>query len=179
MVVRRETREQSDPYDVSLGKLTDYERQLKIDKDDLDNELIGQPGEYYRIAKEVALTVSWRDEAKMLRDEAYAEADVDVRADMEKTDTKIVEANVKAQCELDDDVKVAKRTYLKHVDLVKRWEALEEAIKGRGYALKDLVALHVSGWYQQEGSGGKVRTEAKERVADSNRRAMSEQRHRT
>ena len=71
--------------------------------------------------------------------------------DDEKT-KKVTEALVVRRIDLDNDVKEFKLKYLAAKEQLGKWAAIKEAYVQRSYALKDLVALHVTGMHETSAS---------------------------
>ena len=155
----------------------DLRKCLRIDKNDLDNELIRQPELFYHASTSYALCVSQRDQAKLDLERAEAEADSKIRRAAVKDDKvkKITEAEIVARRAMAPEVREAQDSYLSARAAVERAAALRDAYQQRGYAVKDLVNLYVSGYYGAV-TGRFERGEALDKRAAENRAVLAQRR---
>jgi hypothetical protein len=156
------------------GPLAEYERGLRIDKNDLDTALIQQPDIFYRVAKELTLAISRRDEMKLNINEAIADLDQQIRSRSEKT----TEGGIAKEIDSAPKIIDLRRDYGRLNHKVDRWTALKEAYQSRSYVLKDLCGLYVAGYFSTQ-SGGGARNDARTRLADEARTRVAEAREAT
>jgi hypothetical protein len=109
--------------------------------------LVEQADIFYRVSKQFALAVSLRDQKKLERDEAIAQADDYLRRKADTAGTKVTEEGLKKAIQLDKEVSELLREVISLNTQVERWSALKEAFIQRSYAVKDMVALYSAGYW--------------------------------
>lgn len=150
-------------------KLSQLERRLRIDKFNLDTELVEQGDYYNQAAQSYADAVSYRDEAKAELSGIKSKLDLETRQRLTKAEEKFTEAGINARVITEPEYQNALNVQGAWEDRVLRWSGLQEAVKQRGYALKDLAALAMAGyWADANGSvRGELRTARAEQVKDA------------
>lgn len=123
------------------------EAALLIDQHSLDTALREHPDLFYKVATELALAISNRDEAKQDLDETEAQVDLEIRADCARLNEKTTEKEVMSQCKIDKRVKSANDKFLAERLNTAKWTALKEAYESRSYALSKLVDLYLASYY--------------------------------
>jgi hypothetical protein len=136
--------------------LEQLESGLKIDKHNLDEALETQPDIFYRVSSKYTQLVSLRDQLKQQLQEAEADADLDIRRKARDKDDKITENEIKARIRVDKEVARLAGELLTVGNQAAQYMALKEAFMQRSYVLKDLVSLHVSGYYGSNVDGAKA-----------------------
>lgn len=140
-----------------------YEAFLRIDKYALDDALEEQPDLFNRVGKNLTLAISRRDAAKQELADIEAEVDADLRKDASNVGERITEKEIESLKVLDKEVRKAKKA-LSDLNLaVNKWASLKEAFSQRSYAIKELVALYVGGYFGdvvQEAAERSMRTQA-------------------
>lgn len=149
-------------------ELQRYKQQLLIDKDNLDGELVHQSAYYFAVSEILTQARAERDASKTEMDEVLGE----VKADLFHNDPKLADTKATAMAKADPD-------YIKAVDakvdmdrIVGQWEAMQEAVKSRGYMLRQLADLYVANYYSPT-SAGESAQEKRQKAAS--RRERSEQ----
>lgn len=133
----------------------DYNKDLEIDKDSLDEEWIKQPHIYMQYAKAAAETAMERDIAKEALDVTRAEVDMDIRQNPEKYNApedkhgvaKVTEAFVSSCIILSNEHKSCLKEYNKkklEADLI---AAGLRAMEHRKKALEGLVQLYIGEYF--------------------------------
>ena len=148
---------------------------LIIDKHSLDEEIEQQAETYYEIAEQAVLAKSRMDQAEEDLNQTKAELDGIVRREAEEAEDKITEGGVKAAIIQHKKYKRASAGALAAREEYEKLSALKDAFRQRSSMLRDLVELHVSGYYTERsirGTAGK-HTEDK---AERNRSRMDEKR---
>ena len=157
------------------------ERALRIDEDDLDSNLVSQPGLFYQVAESLVAANARRDTLKLRVEEVTAELDQSIRAEAAATETKITEAGIQNQLRTLPRIKDLRQEYVDACAESERWGALKEAYHQRSYMLKELVALQLSQLYNlqvergatsargQLGEAARERGEAQRREQRQNR----------
>jgi uncharacterized protein (DUF1778 family) len=128
-----------------------FKRKLTIDKLALDDDLAEVGAIFQEVGEEIAYAVSRRDEAK---DElARTEADVDnlVRRDAVQTGSKVTDTMAKHAVQLHRDVVGAKARLRNREEELARLQALDRSFTQRGYAIKEMVSLHLAAYFSTTG----------------------------
>ncbi len=125
---------------------------LAISKTDLDNEWVAQPQTFHEIADHLAMSISYRDEAKDELKDLEAELDGIIRADAASEERKVTNDAVKAQIREDKKFKALSVKLIQLTRDVNQLSALKESWIMRRYALQDLTSLHISGYGMDAGS---------------------------
>ena len=133
---------------------------LRIDKDELDREVMQQPEIFYNVAKELVMAISLRDASSDKLDLVDAEIDADIRANSTE---KLTEAKIKQMIIRDEEHIKASEDYLLSKNLVDRWAILKEAFVQRATMLRELASLTIAGFVVTStvGQGSFVGREAK------------------
>ena len=154
-------------------ELAHDERQLMIDKHKLDDELIQQPDRYRSAAEHYAMAVSLRDEAKDKMKVVEAQLYLKHRQSFDAKDKKPTEAEVNAMVTVDPLRIKARNEHLQRQLAADQWEALKDSFSQRSYVLKDLVALHLAGYFASSSVSAPA-NDVLEARADKAKRAMAE-----
>jgi hypothetical protein len=154
--------------------ITQLEEKLKIDEHSLDVALREHPDLFYKVATELALAISNRDEAKQALDVIEARVDMDFREDAAKIGAKTTEKEIESNKKVDRSVIAASAQYLEEKYNTAKWQALESAYESRSYALSKLVDLYLANYYsdKQDKKTGATdfRTARANNVKEENRR---------
>lgn len=150
---------------------------LKIDRDNLDEEIEQQASLYYTVASEAARVQSRADKIENQLKRVSAGIDADVRKKADKKGEKLTENMVKARVSQHDDHKTLSKDLLKEKRRFDQLSALSEAFKQRSWMLRELVNLYVSGYFADSAVRG-PREDAKGRRAERNLKKMAEKRNR-
>lgn len=141
-------RDDEDSFDVmqmELPERSQFEKQIEIDRDGLDDCLIQHAELHHKVADAAALAVARRDWLKKRVEEVEAEEDNRIRATAERNEEKITEPFVKKQIAGSDKVSAANKEYLYAKLEADRWAALRDAgFEQRSYMLKLLVSMYLS-----------------------------------
>lgn len=120
---------------------------LKIDKNDLDEELIQQSQLYYEAGSQYAKAASRSAFLKEQLRKVQSEVDLEIRAQAIEAGDKVTETMVYNKSILDPRYKQAFYEYATSCQEVDEMSALKEAFSQRAYLLKDLVALYLNGYF--------------------------------
>ena len=150
---------------------------IRIDRNDLDAELVRQPELVWHAANGFVLAVSRRDQSKDALKRVEAEA-AD-RARKESDNAKPTVKEIEARIERDKFV-IEKRKKLRVLSKkVNEWDAVKAAIHARGFALKnlvELVKLHmIAPRSDSEDYSRRAIREAGERIGKQSRRSKRRQ----
>lgn len=118
---------------------------LRIDKHNLDEELVRQPELYYRVGQALAEAESLRDHRVTARDQLETSllnraAKEEGRVALDKIKTRVAE---------DDELRRFSGVIRSREEEVRQWRHLHEAFRQRGYMLRELVALYNANYYQR------------------------------
>ena len=164
--------------DFDIGDVVALENGLSIDENALDEAWIRHPDLFYRVARELVMAISKRDQAKINKEEAEARADARIRHDAEVSDEKVTESAVKSKKQLDPKVQAAENELAVLSERVGLLSALKESYIQRSYALKSLVELHTTGYFGTNLSEPANVKRMKQSDAESNREHMNRMRRR-
>ena len=145
---------------------------LQFDRHQLDRELVEQPARYFEVAEQAALAQSRAVAAK--EDLAKTEARLypDCAADLEKRGLKSTETAIRNALLLDIDRTAAFDVLQRATFEAAQWQALRESFMSRGYMLRDLCQLTVSGFL----SSDSVRTSSVDVKADAAKANLAKKR---
>jgi hypothetical protein len=128
------------------------EAKLAINEHALDVALREHPDLFYKVAVELALAISNRDEAKQDLEETEAEVDMELRKDAALISVKTTEKEIESNKKADKRVKSANDRFLAERLNAARWTALKESFEQRSYALSKLVDLYLANYYSSSDS---------------------------
>lgn len=150
---------------------------LRVDRDNLDEDLIRHPTLFHRVGELHAKAVGDRDSLKV--DIEKTEADLynqfrqeaeDANGNLEKGEKpeKVTDTAIKRKIEASKKMKSLKAAFLEANSRAVTLDALKESYKQRGYVFNNLTALYTANYFTRE-SGGKERSDMKQQRADRNR----------
>jgi hypothetical protein len=155
--------------------LADYDKlkqQIIIDKHGLDEELVHQPHLFQRVAENYAWAVSFRDDARQNLKLTESNVSLQLRRTAVEEHEKLTESGIEARIHVDPKYSAMYEDWLSWKAIAEQWEALRESYAQRAYALKDLVALYVAGYYNTNSVTGS-QNEARKGVAETVRREQT------
>jgi hypothetical protein len=124
-------------------------KNIKIDKNSLDDELVHQPELYHEAGRLYSSAVSSRDEAKNERDSLRGKIDLRIRDQLERnTEKKPPETQIANMVVADPDYLDAQERYQEWDRLAGQGAALREDFHARGFGLRELANLWIAGYYQ-------------------------------
>lgn len=115
----------------------DIVERLKIDRVEIDTDLIEHPQLVWEISREVALALSERDSAK----ETCKRVRSALLADMFEDNPKLAKNKAEEEVESDTRFKNKRSAYLSACSRLERLAALKEAVVARGYALHNFASI--------------------------------------
>lgn len=151
---------------------------LRIDRDDLDTEIMEQPQLFCGVARRYAIALSQRDAAKEAVGVARAAAYYVVRQQIEAAGIKATEAAIAVQIESNKEYRAAMDQYGLLKLAADQLLAEKEAWQQRSYALKDLAALWIAGYCGVSSVKGKASQSLREIEHQENRNQLARQRKR-
>ena len=125
----------------------ELEKKLKIEKFDLDTELIEFPSVFYQVSENVTTAMAERDHLKDVLGQVSAELDTEIRVDFANEGKKITENQVRSEIETHPNYLKARKNYTDAKVLADQWSTLKEAFSQKSYMLRELVALYAANYY--------------------------------
>jgi hypothetical protein len=153
-----------------------YDAKIKIDRDDLDGELVRQPSLFLEVAQDYAQAVSVRDGLKEALESTRASVDLRIRKQVAEMDRKVTEATIKAEVETERVYAKAVRAYLTAKEAADQLLAVREAFGQRAFVLKDLCVLWVAGYYSTSAVKGKDPASVQDAAYERRRATMAQAR---
>ena len=132
-----------------------YQSELKIDRDDLDNELVRQPGNFHAVSYQWTLACSRRDAQKLAVKGVHGREWNRIREKVEAEGNRATVDLMTAMLEKSKKYREAQDLYNEAVAEAEAWGALKEAWMQRSYALKDLVNLFVAQYFETDSMSGR------------------------
>lgn len=127
---------------------------LRIDRNDLDGELIRQSQVFYDISEETVQAIAARDKAKDELDTVCSKISIQIRTNP-PAGIKITEDTIASLVTTDSNVVKAKANYLSAKEEADRLINLQAAYQMRGKMLHDLTALFIAGYFTVSGVAGR------------------------
>ena len=124
-----------------------YEGRLRINRNKLDDELSDQPQLFWEVSEAFADCVRVRDGFKAALAELWAQLSLDQRLAMDAEGLKVTEKAIDARVQTNPKRVVREHQYLEAKAQADWWGAMKEAFTQRSYALKDMVALYIAGYF--------------------------------
>jgi len=155
--------------------MMEYEKDLKINKHDLDNEWINQPFlqmKYVKFAVEAEIDMRRKKEVFEIK---KAELYLAIRIEREMAKLKVTEAILDAEIKLDLDCKNKYDEYLTALELFKFLSGAVEAFQQRKSALENMVKLYLNNYFshpkeKKENDIEKIQKESLQKIAKNKRR---------
>lgn len=154
-------------------------KHLKIDRLNLDEELIKQPQLFFEVAEAAAIARSRMDAAKDNVERVESDVDQRIRQDAANEDERLTEKEIKALIQNDDD---RVKAYASYLDLKRQTEELDQlrdSFRQRGYMLRELAALYISGYFQTSSTKGRGHKAREVRAEAANEKLMERKRTRS
>ena len=150
-------------------KLKDYQDRLRIDKHNLDEELIQQPELFYRVSHMYSSACSDKDMFKESLEVMETKLFNKLRKEADALPGRTTDSSIRSKVSSMKEVIGLRTAYKEAKHRAEELLPLKEAYEQRGYALKELCNLYSSNYFQAE-SGGKRKDDAMEATANRNRR---------
>lgn len=123
--------------------LEEIEERLVIDTTNLDGELARQPQLVYSVGEATASALALSDTAKDAVRTAEAAAQQEVRASLAARGERVTEAMVSAQTQLQPALLAVREEYSMSLARSRKWQAMQEAVHSRGFALLKLADIEL------------------------------------
>jgi hypothetical protein len=163
------TGQQSVTNDVELGS---FEAGLRLDENDLNIEIVQQPGMFQKVADRYALAKSQRDQAKDDLKTVEAQTSLDIRREKADKGEKTTEAELGQLVQVSPERRAAFRRYINAEQLAAQLEGLVESWRSRGWMIKELCNLKTSA-YDQQSSVSSPTADYRNQQYDSNRAKLA------
>lgn len=131
--------------EIAQGRFRELASSLKIDKDNLDEELVHQPELYHRVGDEHEHASEYRDEARRAREEIRAHVETRIRRSSQE---KMTVDFVRSLVEADEEFREADKIYDEWNHLVSRFSKLRDDFAARMNSLRKLGDLWGQGYFQ-------------------------------
>lgn len=150
--------------------IEEFKRYLTIDKNALDHEVMQHPELLFRVSEAYIDAVAMRDAKKEML--AMTDAHVDAEVREELAGEKVTEAIVKNQVQINPRHVEAWGAYAEAKLQADVLGALRDSFSTRGFMLRDLVQLHVSGYWENTSVTGQdpVYRRQRQRLAEARER---------
>ena len=156
-----------------MSLLKQLEAKLVIDEHALDIALREHPDLLYKVASELALAISNRDEAKQELEQIQAQVDSELRKAALISDQKVTETSIQSNKNTDKRVIAANDVFLEKSYEAAKWTALRSAYEQRSYSLSKLVDLFLANYFStnedKKTGGAAVRDVRANQVKEVNR----------
>jgi hypothetical protein len=152
-----------------------FDDALRIDRNALDEMLIGQSQLFWQVSEEAVEAAARRDGLKDEVTRLEASLDAQFRAEAETSGSKVTEAGITRKIQSDPRHSELSAEMLSAKVAADRASAMKEAVLQRSHMLRDLVQLYSVGYWADASIRG---DSTKNALADERRQAMTAKRKR-
>lgn len=128
---------------LTMITLEEAEASLQINQEALDTELARQPQLVFSVGRATSQALALSDTAKDAVKVAEASAQREARAALQATGERVTEAMVSAQTQLQPVLVAAREEYGSALALSREWQAMQDAVHARGFALLKLADIEL------------------------------------
>jgi len=153
--------------------MKDWEQQLLLDRNRLDDAALNQPQLYWEVSEAYVLAVSERDSLDAKLKQVKAERSLAIRSEAVAAGEKLTEAAVAAKLEMDPDILKATREYLDQCTDASLLQVMKESFSQRAYMIQELGNQFRSNYFQKSAVTGGA---AGEVAYNKTRQAINEKR---
>ena len=125
----------------------DYQEDLKIDKNALDEECMKQPSLYEKYSSISADALSDRDVKKLRVEEIRAQIDREIRQKALNSGAKVTEKQIESEVTLDSRLKEVTNEYLEAKKVAETTQIIKESFQQKKDMLKVLADLYISNYF--------------------------------
>lgn len=129
-----------------------YQKQLKVDKENLDEELSNFPSLFYTVSEHYLEAYKHVKRLEQRMDRKFASLASAFRSAADSEGSKITETQIKQEVEIHPTYRKAKAKLSDAVYIKDRWGALKDAYNQKSFSMKGLVSLANDEKYQSESS---------------------------
>ena len=128
-----------------------WDELVKIDRNELDEELIRQPGIYLAICEEFSDAISQRDFAEAELNKKCSAVSLQIRQNPASFPFKLTEDSIAAAILTNPEVVQLREAYLTHKAIATRLGNLKDVFEQRANMLDKLVRLFIAGYFMDTG----------------------------
>lgn len=132
-----------------IDELRDF---LRIDRNNLDQEIIEQPELFYRVSEAYVNAVSLRDKYSEELKQIDAEVDLTLRQHFESSGKKVTEKVIDSEVKSSGKHETASEKYLNAKAEAEKLLAIKEAFIQKSYMIRELCGIYISGYSVAETS---------------------------
>lgn len=132
-----------------------YKALLRIDRNDLDGDLMRQAQHFFDVSEQLVYAIDRRDTAHDELKRTAAKLGLRIRTELEEKGEKVTETRVDSEVRKTKEYQAAKTADLEASKEASLWEALKESFKSRGFALGELCGLYSSNYFQPDSAKAK------------------------
>ena len=132
-----------------LSKGSDYQKDLEINKDALDEECLNQPSLFLHYAYMANKAEVDREKVKRKRDVVYAIVDKEIRDAFEQSGEKFTEAKIKSLVVTHERIAEVEGEYLDALEDAKILASTRDAFEQRKKSIELLCSLYGLGYFSQ------------------------------
>lgn len=152
-----------------------YMEDLKIDKNNLEQEWLRQPQLYMSWARQAIEAQEERDDLKRKLDIERAKLDGEIRANPGRFGLdKITEAGIQSTISVDKKFQEKTKEYLESVSNAKLLDAARDAFEHRKKALENLTQLLICGYFSVPKLDPSLKEKSTDRKTESQREKLAE-----
>lgn len=153
-----------------------YEMRLRVDPNKIDRELIEHPELYFHVAEGAALANSRATAAKEMLSKCEARLYAEVVSIKEQAKERATEAAIRNEILLHPERQEAFDALQAATLEAAKWAALRESFSSRGYMLRDLCQLTLSGYLSSQTVSGPATSAVKDVSAARAKEALEKKR---
>jgi hypothetical protein len=139
-----------------IQTISDGERYLRIDRNNLDKDVIQQPQLYWEVSRNLTEALDKKDQLKDLMERTFAKISNDIRGEEPKS----TESKLKELTTIDPEYQTSRNDYLNAKAIADKWQALKDAFSQRSFMLKELVSLYSANYFSESTLEGGHRVKA-------------------
>lgn len=149
--------------------VAEWQDYLRIDPTSLDSEIERHPYLFYQVADAYVNALSERDLAQDKLKQCDAELNFSVRDSLSNEGYRVTEEMVKSAVLSHPEHIEATERYLEAKRVADEIEALKSAFQQRGYMLRDLAQLYITGYMADTATGSPASASGQRAVEQANR----------
>ncbi len=130
-----------------MQSLDFYRDRLQIDRNALDDELASQSQLFWEVGEGYVLCTGKRDALKVEVSRLHSQLGLTERLALAEAGLKVTEASIEERVLTNADMIAVGNSYLTAKANADTWATMKESYTQRSYALKDLVALYIAGYF--------------------------------
>jgi len=132
-----------------MATIEELKEFLVINKNRLDEAIEQQAEVFYHVAEGTANAISLRDQIKYELETLVSDTYLSIRLEASNEGRKITEVLLENEVTQDKEVQRMKEKHLAVKTEADKWLALKESFTQRGYMLREMASLYVSGYFAE------------------------------